>query len=173
MNTDDTNTKNFQFRTPANIQDFEDDQYKQEDLNNLWSQNLDGFTQQGMQSNQWNTTNTPSTTNYYNPIDNNPESVIANVTWSAFPGRLAFNFPTATQDQLNQMADTGDMPSDISDDPCDPSQGSKVAYYPYGPRGWQDEYCEDVEAEIVEKEPVIKNRLQKMKKNVFLRIINK
>ncbi|WP_025743786.1 hypothetical protein [Aquimarina pacifica] len=132
---------NFQFRTPAAIEDFKDDVSKQDRLNQLWSKNLNGFTQQGMLSNQWNTINTPETTNYYNPIENNPKSVTANVRWSAFPGRLAYNFPTATQDQLNEMADTGIMPSEISDDPCGPS-GSSVPYFPYGPRGWQDEYCE-------------------------------
>ena len=137
-----SNTSNFQFRTPASIQDFENDPFKQDAMNNLWSQNLDGFTQQGMQSNQWNTTNTPETTNYYNPINNNPKSITAHVTWKAFPGRLSFNYPTATQAQLNQMADTGVMPDDISNDPCNTSAGSKVPYFPYGPRGWQDEYCE-------------------------------
>lgn len=135
-------SSNFQFRTPADIQDFADVPFKQQSMNSLWSQNLNGFIEQGMQSNQWNTSNTPSTTNYYNPINNNPASVVADVRWSAFPGRLAYNYPTATQAQLNQMADSGVMSSEISDDPCDSSSSSSVPYYPYGPRGWQDEYCE-------------------------------
>lgn len=130
----------FQFRTPAAIQDFPSDPAKQTELDTLWSANLDGFTQQGMQSNQWNTTNTPETTNYYNPVDNNPASDPAQVQWSAFPGRLAFNFPSASQDDLNKMADTGSMPGDINSNPC--GSGSQVPYFPYGPRGWQDEYCE-------------------------------
>ena len=137
----ETTTK-FSFRTPANIQDFANDPLKQQGMDQLWSQNLDGFTQQGMQSNQWNTTNTPETTNYYNPIDKNPPSNAAPVNWSAFPGRLAYNFPSATQDQLDEMADTGVMPNGINSDPCNTSQGSTVPYFPYGPRGWQDEYCE-------------------------------
>ncbi|WP_206155920.1 hypothetical protein [Chitinophaga fulva] len=109
-------------------------------MNSLWSNNLDGFIQQGMLNNPWNTTNTPPTTNYYNPIDNNPPSQAANIQWLAFPGRLEHNFPSATQDQLYQMADTGSMPGQISNDPC--GTGQNVAYFPYGPRGWQDEYCE-------------------------------
>ncbi|RBL92904.1 hypothetical protein [Chitinophaga flava] len=133
-------TSGFQFRTPANIQDFADDQTKQSMMNSLWSNNLDGFTQQGMLNNPWNTTNTPPTTNYYNPIDNNPPSNAANIQWLAFPGRLEYNFPTATQAKLYEMADTGIMPGQISDDPC--GTGQSVAYFPYGPRGWQDEYCE-------------------------------
>lgn len=132
----------FQFRTPANIQDFHSNPTKQQALRNLWSQNLDGFIQQGMQSNQWNTINTPPTTNYYNPIENNPPSKNVFIEWSAFPGRLHFNYPNSTQAQLNQMADDGNMPTDISSSPCDPSDHSKEAYFPYGPRGWQDEYCE-------------------------------
>ncbi len=132
----------FEFKTPAEIEDFSNDPALQEKMNTLWNQNLNSFTQQGMLNNRWNTINTPSTTNYYNPEDNNPISSAAQITWSPFPGRLSYNFPTASQSALNQMADTGVMPGEISDDPCDTSQGENVAYYPYGPRGWQDEYCE-------------------------------
>ncbi len=132
----------FTFRTPAGIQDFGAEPAKQNAMNTLWSQNLDGFIQQGMQSNQWNTTNTPPTTNYYNPVADNPASSLANVQWGAFPGRLAYNFPTASQNDLNKMADTGVMPGQISDDPCNQSSGTLAPYFPYGPRGWQDEYCE-------------------------------
>ncbi|WP_343744315.1 hypothetical protein [Chitinophaga sp.] len=135
-----SSTSGFQFRTPADIQDFAGDPSKQNMMNSLWSNNLDGFIQQGMLNNPWNTTNTPPTTNYYNPIDNNPPSQAANIQWLAFPGRLEYNFPNATQDQLYQMADTGSMPGQISNDPC--GTGQNVAYFPYGPRGWQDEYCE-------------------------------
>lgn len=130
----------FQFRTPANIQDFKDNPGKQQQLNELWNTNLNGFIQQGMLGNPYNATNVPATTNYYNPIDTNPPSSPANVLWSAFPGRLAYNFPQASADQLNEMADTGVMPGQISNDPC--GSGSPAPYFPYGPRGWQDEYCE-------------------------------
>lgn len=138
----ETATSNqFQFRTPAGIQDFTENPLKQQAMNSFWSNNLDGFTQQGMLNNPWNSTNTPATTNYYNPIDNNPQSETASIKWSAFPGRLAFNFPTATQAQLNEMADTGNITGQITNAPCNTS-GQQVAYFPYGPRGWQDEYCE-------------------------------
>ena len=137
-----SSSSGFQFRTPANIQDFSSDPTKQQALRDLWSQNLDGFIKQGMQSNQWNTINTPPTTNYYNPIDKNPASNIQAIEWSAFPGRLAFNYPNSSQDELNQMADEGNMPAEISTSPCDPANQKKGPYFPYGPRGWQDEYCE-------------------------------
>lgn len=143
-----TTTKNgtakFQFRTPAAVRDFSDNPEKQKELDLLWSKNLDGFTQQGMAGNLWNATNTPATTNYYNPINGIPtgeNSGPASVQWSAFPGRLAYNFPTASQDQLNQMADKGVMLGPISSSPCT-STIPDTSYYPYGPRGWQDEYCE-------------------------------
>lgn len=135
-------SSDFEFRTPANIQDFPSDPTKQQALRSLWSQNLDGFTQQGMQSNQWNTNNTPPTTNYYNPIEKNPTSQNVFIEWSAFPGRLHFNYPNSSQAQLNQMADEGNMPSNINSSPCDSSDQSTEPYFPYGPRGWQDEYCE-------------------------------
>ena len=137
----DEQQSTFQFRTPAGVQDFTENPIKQEAMNEFWSNNLDGFTQQGMLNNPWNSTNTPETTNYYNPIDNNPASQTASIKWSAFPGRLAFNFPNATQEQLNEMADMGNMSGKITNSPCS-SDGQQVAYFPYGPRGWQDEYCE-------------------------------
>jgi hypothetical protein len=131
----------FQFRTPAGIEDFQSDPSKQMAMNKLWSSNLDEFTQQGMLSNPWNSTNTPAVTNYYNPVKNNPESTVNPVTWFAFPGRLAFNFPTASQIQLNEMADTGNMLTLINNNPCT-TPTKTIPYFPYGPRGWQDEYCE-------------------------------
>ncbi len=139
--TKDVEQSTFQFRTPAGIQDFTDNPIKQEAMNDSWSNNLDGFTQQGMLNNPWNSTNTPETSNYYNPIDNNPASQTASIKWGAFPGRLGYNFPNATQAQLDQMADVGNMSGQITNSPCS-TNGQQVAYFPYGPRGWQDEYCE-------------------------------
>jgi hypothetical protein len=152
METKDTNEQDdiaiinnsavdFQFRTPAAIQDFQGDRAKQIALNTLWSSNLNDFTQQGMLNNPWNVTNAPSTTNYYNPIENNPRGRTFPMAWSAFPGRLAFNFPNVPQFKLNEIADTGIMPSHIKNNPCGiPTE--TIPYFPYGPRGWQDEYCE-------------------------------
>lgn len=136
----DSASSGFQFRTPAGIQDFANDPTRQQAMNSAWSNNLDGFTQQGMLNNPWNSTNTPSTTNYYNPVSSNPASTAASITWLAFPGRLSHNFPSATQSQLNQMADTGVMPGQIAGNPC--TGEGQMPYFPYGPRGWQDEYCE-------------------------------
>jgi hypothetical protein len=132
----------FKFRTPAGIQDFASSPAQQAAMNDLWSNNLDGFTRQAMLGNPWNATNVPPATNYYNPIVDGTKSSTVAIPWGAFPGRLAFNYPNATQAQLNQMADTGNMASfgNINNNPC--GSGSPVPFYPYGPRGWQDEYCE-------------------------------
>lgn len=141
----------FQFSTPAGIQDFANEPDKQEALNKLWSENLNGFTNQGIQSNQWNTENTPIATNYFNPVNNNNAEGTPPVEvtrWRAFPGRLGFNFPNVSNDpndeeNIFKIADTGIMPGGISPDPCNSSQAADpIPYFPYGPRGWQDEYCE-------------------------------
>ncbi len=146
MSTNDPNktnaASNFQFRTPAGIQDFPDDAGKQNALDQLWNANLNGFTEQGLRGNPWNATNAPVPTNYYNPEVNNPTAGYQAIPWSAFPGRLAYNYPSTSQDQLNEWADNGLMTPNINNSPCDTSSGSSVPYFPYGPRGWQDEYCE-------------------------------
>jgi hypothetical protein len=131
----------FQFRTPAGIVDFPNDPANQQSLNELWNSNLGGFIEQGMLGNPWNATNTPATTNYYNPQNNSTKSAVKNIQWGAFPGRIAFNYPHS-KSQWFEMADTGVMPNTISNFPCQPSTGANVPYFPYGPRGWQDEYCE-------------------------------
>jgi hypothetical protein len=131
----------FAFRTPAGIQDFPNDPTNQQNLDTLWNNNLNGFIQQGMMGNPWNASNTPATTNYYNPLTNSTPSSVKNIQWPAFPGRIQFNYPN-NQSQWFQMADTGQMVANINNSPCDTASGSNVPYFPYGPRGWQDEYCE-------------------------------
>jgi hypothetical protein len=44
----------FQFLTPANQQDFPNDPKKQAALNQQWTLNLGGFTDQGILGNPWN-----------------------------------------------------------------------------------------------------------------------
>ncbi|MES2381686.1 MAG: hypothetical protein V4538_11635 [Bacteroidota bacterium] len=133
----------FQFMPPANIQDFANDASNQAALISLWNNNINGFIQQGMMGNPWNATNAPVPTNYFNPLVNNPDGQIMQaIPWPAFPGRLAYNYPTLTQVELFALADTGLAPADINNNPCNTATGNNVPYFPYGPRGWQDEYCE-------------------------------
>jgi hypothetical protein len=160
----------FQFFTPAMINDFPNNPALQELLAEQWTTNLNGFTQQAMAGNTWNTANTPPPPNYYNPVNTSPGSTVDKaITWLPFPGRLRTYFgnnPQITETNLLELADTGyytdgsgnkqTFPA-IPQYPCSVfnsqyfSSGScgcvgspkaTIPFGPYGPRGWQDEYCE-------------------------------
>jgi hypothetical protein len=151
------------FATPAFIQEPNLTSTKQTHLNNLWSTNVEGFTQQAITGDPWNNLNAPPQTSYYDPTQTDiPQGVAAvPVTWIAFPNRLnqylgpnqvPANPYNLTQQQLWQIADTGyytsggkqqsfpGIPETICPQPD--WTGSLHTYGPYGPRGWQDEYCE-------------------------------
>lgn len=150
-----------QFWTPAHQQDFSDNVTLQNELNARWTTNLDGFTRQGITGNPWNETYASDQTAYFNPLTFVPPSAptadnYAQITWSASPGRIAAYFPTLTTEQRLSLADTGyclttdpttgiKIPTTfgyIPAAPCQPVSTEQVPYGPYGPRGWQDEYCE-------------------------------
>ena len=140
----------FQFSTPAHQIDFPNDPVQQQAMNEQWNTNLNGFTQQGITGNPWNMSNSAVVTNYFNPITTSPiqsKIIVAPITWSAFPGRIGYYFPNLTETEQLSLADTGYMPDgkasfpNISKDPCSGQPIHKV-FGPFGPRGWQDEYCE-------------------------------
>ncbi|POZ51353.1 hypothetical protein [Methylovulum psychrotolerans] len=145
------------FWTPANIQDFSNNTTQQTAMDAQWNTNLNGFTQQGIAGNPWNATNSPVASNYFNPLTDPSASSSAyvQITWSAFPGRIAAYFPTLSSTQQLELGDTGYLSSsnaagqtvytpfgNIPQTPCTPVATEQVPYGPYGPRGWQDEYCE-------------------------------
>ena len=161
----------FQFLTPAMINDFPDNPALQELLAEQWNTNLNGFTQQAMAGNPWNTANTPPPPNYYNPVDTTPPSspIDKAITWIPFPGRLHTYFGNNSQltaANLLELADTGYYTDDsgkqqtfpvIPQYPCSVFDSqyfgsgncgcvgntqATIPFGPYGPRGWQDEYCE-------------------------------
>lgn len=152
-------TKTFQlvrFTTPACNNDFPDDPAMYDQLANAWSQNVDGFTQQAITGNPWNSLYSSQQTGYYDPI-NTPiaeGSFAVDVAWIAFPNRLIQylgqnqippNPYNLTQDVLNGLADSGDIARyPIPNTRCPQADwsGSTEPYGPYGPRGWLDEYCE-------------------------------
>lgn len=113
-----------------------------------WNANLNGFTQQGITGDPWNSTNASGITHYFNPLDTPIPSgaAEASITWGAFPGRIGRYFPQLSQGNQWSLADTGyqtngqSFPS-ITTNPCT-GQSEDLPYGPYGPRGWQDEYCE-------------------------------
>jgi hypothetical protein len=152
------------------INDFPNDPSLFDMLSEQWNTNLNGFTQQAMAGNPWNTANTPPPPNYYNPVDTFPPSTIDKaITWNPFPGRLRTYFGNTgrlTETNLLQLADTGyytdgsgnqhTFPT-IPQYPCSVFNGTyygsgscgcvgstnaSIPFGPYGPRGWQDEYCE-------------------------------
>jgi len=151
------------FSTPAEIQDLSN-QTEQQELNQLWNTNVNGFTQQAITGNPWNETNAANQNNYYNPLVTDvPQGTSAiPVTWVGFPNRMVQylgagqtppNPYNLTQSQLWELADTGyytnssgqkqtfpDIPENLCPQPD--WKGPLHPFGPYGPRGWQDEYCE-------------------------------
>ncbi|MEO7733750.1 MAG: hypothetical protein ABIY55_22490, partial [Kofleriaceae bacterium] len=149
------------FWTPANIQDLADQPDKQQKLDTCWNTNLSGFTQQGIVGDPWNSANQANQTLYFDPLTAGPSAPdsynVTAVQWSPLPGRIGYYFPALLVNQLPTtdyyaLADTGydtkgNTFGQVTDNPCvsimscTGTQGVQ-AYGPYGPRGWQDEYCE-------------------------------
>jgi len=124
----------------------------------LWNQNLNAFTAQSIVGNPWQATYSASATNYFNPLDTVIPSTAptAAIQWPALPGRIKFYNDTDwngrfDQTAMWQLADFGWPPAPaapnkqsfpaITKNPCTGAADSKP-FGPYGPRGWQDEYCE-------------------------------
>lgn len=141
----------FRFKTPANQIDFPHDSSKQAALAAQWHTNLDGFTQQGIVGDPWNATNSSGITNYFNPVSIAipAGSVVAPIAWRAFPGRIGFYFPQLSLTNQLSLADTeyqtnGQTFPQIPpmSQVCGGAAAPTIPFGPYGPRGWQDEYCE-------------------------------
>jgi len=143
-------SNDFAFLPPAGQVDFPNDATKQAALVLQWNTNLNGFIQQGMGGSTWNMVNMPPTTNYFNPLVTPIPSnaITTNITWQAFPGRISYYFPQLSTVDVLSLADTGYLPDGttsfgtITTNPCPDRPFTPVVYGPYGPRGWQDEYCE-------------------------------
>ncbi|AEI62800.1 hypothetical protein LILAB_04395 [Corallococcus macrosporus] len=147
-----------QFLTPAGQKDFPDSEANnQQKLNALWTTNLTGFTQQGITGNPWNATNAADNTWYFNPLTTDTTGAgYASIQWSAFPGRLGYYYGgqggtnasglVLPDQDLLSLADTGQTtagkPFKELPDITNPCTKTASKYGPYGPRGWQDEYCE-------------------------------
>lgn len=107
----------------------------------LWNTNVNGWTQQAIVGDY-----------YYNPLvepDVPPSSQAVKVPWFAFPNRITYYFSGFSAAQMQEFADTGTL-SDGTPIPAIPNQllvcagdlTPTIPFGPYGPRGWQDEYCE-------------------------------
>lgn len=163
-----------QFWPPANQQDFPQGSSQDEALRTQWNTNVNGWAQQGILGNPWNSTNGAFQDFYFNPLttDVPQPATIKGIFWPPFPNRLNWYFnqqvnPNAgynlDETQLWQFGDGGPMavtdqhsnpfftawpqiPTNVCSDPCPPGASTSPpvlkAFGPYGPRGWQDEYCE-------------------------------
>jgi hypothetical protein len=135
----------FSFLPPACIVDFPNDAAQQAALEAQWNTNLYGFTQQGVIGTPWNPPCFPATSNYYNPVDGSPSgtAAVTPLQWNQFPNRIPFYFPTLTQTQQWQLADSGEfLNAPNTGNVKDYCSQNPELFGPYGPRGWQDEYCE-------------------------------
>src|SRR5260370_37153789 len=80
------------FSTPALIQDLANHPDLQNELNALWNNNVQAFTQQAIFGDPWNTTNASNQTSYYNPTTTNVPTgaSAAAIAWVPFPNRLVY-----------------------------------------------------------------------------------
>lgn len=139
----------FRFWTPAHILDFGAGTPLQDRLDALWNDNLNAFTKQGVAGNLWNMPNAGNITNYFNPLDSTEAVNVVPIEWPPFPGRILAYNPTMPMSQQLELADTGYMTvggqeetfPNITVNGCT-QEKTNEPYGPYGPRGWQDEYCE-------------------------------
>ena len=150
------------FSTPSFIHDFEQGSAQDKAVCLQWNTNISGFTEQAILGNPWNMLYASNQTSYFDTrVTTLPRSATAVlVSWHAFPNRLAqylganaypanpYNY---SANQLLAIADqygTSAVPlqpfADIPTQLCpQASWDDKLHMYgPYGPRGWQDEYCE-------------------------------
>ncbi|WP_343670798.1 hypothetical protein [Chitinophaga sp.] len=140
----------FRFKTPADVQDLQDQPAKQALLNNLWHRNLTGFTHQAILGNPYTQVYSDHSIDYIDPTqdDAGPWSP-APIEWSPFPGRIRGYFQFNDPDTYYRLADTGYQDANetisfppVPADPCNKADTDTKPFGPYGPRGWQDEYCE-------------------------------
>lgn len=144
------------FSLPAFISDFPSGSPDDLALKSQWNTNITGWTYQAIFGNPWNQTYSSNQTSYYNPVATDiPAGTSAGspIVWIAFPNRLSTYFGSGTpynlsQDQIYELADTGYVDGESFQSiptvrcPEPDWKGDLQIYGPYGPRGWQDEYCE-------------------------------
>lgn len=157
------------FNTPA-YQAEEDFKNQPEALKtaflNAWSNYVKYCTINSQMGNPWSAKYDHPRSWYYNALETKVIPTKDNtvpIQWTAFPHRVKHyfeklfldKFKDNTQDKLFEFADIGprkfaeqEPDIDLADleipkNSCtNPPSGGKVAFWPNGPRGWQDEYCE-------------------------------
>lgn len=134
-----------QFDAPAfqDVKDFAGYAAELKVFQQLWNSNVNGWTRQAIAGDF-----------YYNPLvePNVPPSANAiRVPWFAFPNRVTFYLGNAgfSAAQQQEFADNGFLADGTpipaipgSVQVCGGDSTPTIAFGPYGPRGWLDEYCE-------------------------------
>jgi len=151
------------FSTPAKIRELHGSGQSQFD--DLWHTHLEAFTRQAICGDPWSKAGMSHEFYYYNPTSTLIAGAVqlAMISWIAFPNRLNQYFGTATalpsnpyklpQNYLWELADQGFYDDEagqrhtfpaIPENACPQAdwKGPLHRFGPYGPRGWQDEYCE-------------------------------
>ncbi|WP_223145922.1 hypothetical protein [Iodobacter fluviatilis] len=150
------------FNTPAFINDFPVDSAQDDATSLQWNTNISGFTTQAILGDPWNLLYASNQTSYF---DTNLTTIPSTATavlidWHAFPNRLGqylgnnaypANPYKYSDEQLLAIADqhaSAAVPipafQQIPTQLCPQATWNNDLhmYGPYGPRGWQDEYCE-------------------------------
>lgn len=152
----------FTYNTPADIHDFPAGSAPDLAVCAQWNTNMLGFTRQAILGNPWNLLYASNQVDYFDtavtPIP--PGSTAVIVTWHAFPNRLQqylgqgaspanpYGYSSQQQlaiaDQFGTLAVPVPAFAEIPTVLCPQAnwQSPLHMYGPYGPRGWQDEYCE-------------------------------
>lgn len=130
-------------------------------MQDAWSNYVKYCTVNSQMGNPWSSTYDHPRGWYYNPLETPLEPSQGNtvpIQWNAFPNRInhyfstLFNqkFGTQAFDRLHELADIGPvafgekyaLDLSVPKNPCDASDTGMKPFGPFGPRGWQDEYCE-------------------------------
>jgi hypothetical protein len=159
----------FFYQTPAFVRDFPAGSPEDVAICAQWDTNITGFTAQAIMGDPWNLLYSSDQTSYFDSkatlIPSSATAAI--ITWIAFPNRLAQYLGTQaspanpynySDQQILALADQvgagGVAVPDFQQIPTvlcpqanwnwnpPPADPPSHMYGPYGPRGWQDEYCE-------------------------------
>jgi hypothetical protein len=140
------------FAPPANLEDFAGKEKQREEFMELWSANIDQWTEQAILGDPWTVQNDRDRVLYYNPLKTvvPADATKILVSWFPFPNRLRAYFGKQfTADELYELADNGkladgrgipDLPSEVCPQ-VNPASKPRP-FFPAGARGWQDEYME-------------------------------
>lgn len=144
------------FDPPAKIRDLVGNPEKQAQLDFEWSVNANGWTEQAILGNPWTSLFADHQDYYFNPLNTDvSDAILQQISWTAFPNRIVHYFPGLNPEQQWEFADTGTIAGGRAGQPMtytpdvecglllgNPGELERVAFPPYGYRGWLDEYCE-------------------------------